>query len=178
VTSGNGWQTPDSILERVRTVAPIALDPCTVTSNPTHAKRNITAECDPDGLLSDWWTLADGGLVFCNPPYGRGHATEWATKIVAEAARGTEIIALTRGDTSTRAAWTMIGAATRICYPPRIRFKGATGSPNFSNAIYYLGPRPQTFRRAFEDLGPIVQPVTRTNTLIKNIKRAVKKENE
>lgn len=157
--SGNHWQTPGRILDRVRHVGEIALDPCTVDSNPCGAQEIITPESDPDGLLADWWTRADGGLIYVNPPYGRGHVTEWAAKIVTEAGRGCEILALVRSDTSTRWARRLIHASTLINYPPRIRFKGATGSPNFANAIHYFGPRPQTFRRAFQDLGPIVTPI-------------------
>lgn len=37
------WQTPDEILERVRRVAPIALDPCTAVDNPTGAARFCVA---------------------------------------------------------------------------------------------------------------------------------------
>jgi hypothetical protein len=85
----------------------------------------------------------------------------WAAKIISEAAKGAEIIALVRCDPSTRWARELIKASTLICYPPRIKFKGATGSPNFSNSVHYIGPRPQTFIRAFRDLGPIVSPIAR-----------------
>ena len=88
----------------------------------------------------------------------------WAAKIIAEAEAGREIIALTRGDMSTAWARRMAIAAQLVCFPPRIRFRGATGSPNFPNFIFYYGPRPQTFRRAFEDLGPIAAPVSPPTT--------------
>ena len=161
MTSGNDWETPDPILDPVRRVAPIALDPCTTRSNPCDARTFITAEDDPDGLFADWSVLSNGGLVFANIPFGRGVVAEFAQKIVHEAERGTEIIALTRGDMSTRWARQMTRAATLVCFPARIRFRGATGSPNFSNTFFYFGPRPQTFRRAFEDLGPIVAPISK-----------------
>jgi len=160
--TGNFWQTPELVLEHVRAVDEIALDPCTNSTNPTRAKRIITPEQDPHGLLADWWVIADGGLAYCNPPYGRGHAHAWAAKIVHEAELGCEIIALTRGDLSTRWARMMLDAARAVCFPPRIKFKGATGSPNFSNAIFYFGTRPITFDWAFSDLGPVVQPTPRS----------------
>jgi hypothetical protein len=162
--SGNDWQTPETILDRVRAVDEIKLDPCTVASNPARAKRIVTPEHDPDGLLAEWSVIADGGLVFANIPFGRGVVAEWAAKIVSEAAHGAEIIALTRGDMSTKWARQMATAARLVCFPPRIRFRGATGSPNFTNTIFYYGPRPQTFRRAFADLGPIVVPITKPTT--------------
>lgn len=149
--------SPEYVLDRVRAVGEIALDPCTNDSNPTRARRFITATDEPCGLFADWTT---DGLVYCNPPFGRGFMDPWAAKIIAEAKSGREIIALVRGDASTRWARELITASTLICYPPRIRFRGATGSPPFSNAIHYLGPRPTTFARAFADLGPIVAPVS------------------
>jgi len=161
--SGNDWQSPETILKRVRAVGDIALDPCTNSTNPTRAPQFITAESDPDGLLSEWKVRADGGLTYCNPPYGRGHADAWACKIVHEAELGCEVIALTRGDMSTRSARLLINAAHAVCFPPRIKFKGATGSPNFSNAIFYFGPRRETFKQAFHDLGPVIR-LTPNNT--------------
>jgi len=161
MTSGNHWQSPDPILNRVRRVDVVALDPCTVAANPTGADAIITAEDDPCGLFADWAAVANGGLVYCNPPFGRGVAAEFAAKIVVEAAYGCEVIALTRGDMSTAWSRRMALAATLICFPPRIRFRDATGSPPFANTLFYYGPRPQTFRRAFETLGPLVTPITR-----------------
>ena len=160
MSGGNDWQTPDPILDRVRRVGPIGLDPCTVAENPTGARAIITKDDVPDGLEANWFGRAKGELVFANIPYGRGVVAEWAAKIVEEASRGVEIIALTRGDMSTRWARQMAIAARLVCFPPRIRFKGANGSPNFSNTVFYYGPRPETFRRAFEDLGPIVAPIS------------------
>lgn len=154
--TGNLWETPELVLDRVRGVGEIALDPCTNSTNPTQAKRIITAESDPDGLLSEWKVRADGGLCYVNPPYGRGHAARWAVKIVLEAELGCEIIALMRGDMSTQWARLLIHAARAVCFPPRIKFRGATGSPNFSNAIYYFGRDAADFKRAFRDFGPVV----------------------
>jgi hypothetical protein len=159
--SGNDWQTPDWLVSLVVRVAAIALDPCTSPDNPVGAKRILTAESDPDGLTGDWWSIADGGLIFANIPFGRGIGAEFAAKIVHETQRGCEVVALVRGDTSTRWARELINASELVCYPPRIQFKGATGSPNFANSIHYMGPRPTTFTHAFATLGPIVTPITR-----------------
>ena len=161
MTSGNSWGTPEPILDPVRRVGPIGLDPASNSTNPTGARKYITAEDDPCGLFSDWRELADDELIYVNPPYGRGCMDPWAAKIISEAAKGAEIIALVRCDPSTRWARELIKASTLICYPPRIKFRGAAGSPNFSNAVHYLGHRPKTFTRAFTDLGPIVAPVSK-----------------
>jgi len=167
--SGNNWQTPDPILDRVKRVGPIGLDPASNSTNPTGARIFITAEDDPCGLFSDWRELAADALAYVNPPFGRGHMDPWAAKIISEAAKDAEVIALVRGDTSTRWARELINASSLICYPPRIKFKGATGSPNFSNAIHYFGPRPITFTNAFSTLGPIVAPVQPTQGNSNNV---------
>jgi hypothetical protein len=157
---GNEWQTPEWLLDLVRQHDDIAHDPCTNDTNPAGARTFVTATDEPCGLFSDW---PDDGLIYANPPWGRGCMDPWAAKIIAEAERGCEIIALTRGDMSTKWARQMAIAARLVCFPPRIRFRGATGSPNFSNTIFYFGPRPRTFTRAFVDLGPIVAPVSPSN---------------
>jgi hypothetical protein len=158
MTRGNSWETPEWFLELVRRVDDIAFDPCTNSTNPTGARQFVTAEDEPCGLFCDW---PDDGLIFINPPFGRGYMDPWVAKIIAEVARGREVVALVRGDSSTRWARELIKASRLICYPPRIKFKGATGSPDFSNAVHYIGPRPRTFIRAFRDLGPIVSPIAR-----------------
>lgn len=70
-TGGNdNWCTPEVVLERVRRIAPIGLDPCTTVDNPVGAWRYYTPF--EDGLASPW----DGfGLVFVNPPYSQMKAS-------------------------------------------------------------------------------------------------------
>jgi len=152
-------ETPEWVLEHVRAVDVIAHDPATNDGNPTGAATYTTATDEPCGLFSDW---PRDGLIFVNPPYSRGETDRWASKIVAEHEQGSEVIALVRCDPSTAWARQLINASTLVCYPPRVRFRGATGSPNFSNAIHYLGPRPETFKRAFATVGPIVKPIKST----------------
>lgn len=151
--TGNNWQTPEYILDYVRKVGSIELDPCTTADNPVGATRYFTAE--DNGLNRRWGK----GLVFVNPPYGRGHMWDWSIRMVsATGAENTEIIALMRGDTSTKWARLLLKECDAVCFPPRIKFKGAKGSPNFSNIIYYFGryrETPLRFVQAFESLGPI-----------------------
>jgi hypothetical protein len=74
------WQTPETVLERVRIMGPIRLDPATVTSNPTRADYINTP--GRDGLVVPW-TLGAGGLIYLNPPYGRTIA-KWCEKAIME----------------------------------------------------------------------------------------------
>lgn len=157
IAIGNNRETPEWFLECVRYVNIIRLDPCTTRANPTRADYIRTIDCEPDGLETDWRHPGKRGLVFVNPPYGRGLMDGWARKICHEAGRGNEIIALVRGDTSTEWAHILFKECTFCCFPKRIRFKGATGSPNFHNLVFYFGPNLDVFRVAFGRVGPIVR---------------------
>lgn len=95
-SSRDDWCTPACVLERVRTVGRIGLDPCTDRSNPTDAIVAFTGDLQRehglprngevlgfDGLDHDWSEWHSDCLVFVNPPYSRVKA--WSAKIVAEA---------------------------------------------------------------------------------------------
>jgi hypothetical protein len=158
--SGNDWQTPDTILLPVRSMGEF-VDPCSVATNPTGAAAILTRDHTPCGLTADWTEFAADRLVYANIPYGRKIVDQWAGKIVREAGLGCEIVALTRGDTSTQWFRLLNSRAKLVCFPKRLTFRGAKSSANFNNAIFYFGPRPTTFTHAFHDLGPIVTPITR-----------------
>src|SRR5689334_8272167 len=87
------WQTPDKILDLVRKLAPIGLDPCTSPDNPTRARlfyyRPSPMEAEklassPAGRLQAYleissltdglqlpWGVEKNELIYVNPPYGR-----------------------------------------------------------------------------------------------------------
>jgi phage N-6-adenine-methyltransferase len=146
------WQTPDWLLELVRSIDVIGLDPASCKGNPTKAAVFLTPE--RDGLTRTW---VYSGLVYVNPPYSRGSMIKWAEKTIEEAGKGAEIVFLARGDTSTAWSRLLIDKCQGMAFPPRIRFKGgADGSPPFSNIVYYFGERHMDFWSAFAGLGPVV----------------------
>jgi hypothetical protein len=151
------WQTPDHVLDRVRAIAPIALDPCTEPDNPTGAVRWITAEDEPDGLQAPWHEMAAGGLVFCNPPYTRGRGPlNWAEKIDRESSVDCEIITLVPSRTDSKAFRKLAERAATICFwRGRISFRGAPAGAPFPSAFVYHGWRPECFLTAFADAGLI-----------------------
>ncbi len=142
------WQTPENVLELVRQVGPIALDPCTSAENPTGAVLFFTEE---DDGLSQPWTKAAPGLVFVNPPYGRA-LPKWAGKCIQEAELGAEIILLVPSRTDTR-WWHKAANATTCCafWKGRMTFKGAPSTAPFPTCLFYFGKRWERFNEVFWD---------------------------
>lgn len=88
------WYTPAWVFTALATS--FTLDPCSPGEGLTHvpAERHLT-QAD-DGLTADW-----DGMVWCNPPYGRG-IEKWLEKCISHAARGGDAIALVPNRTDTR----------------------------------------------------------------------------
>jgi len=118
----HAWRTPLDFIELVQEVNVIALDPCTIASNPVGALRWFTPA--EDGLKRDWWDASHAllddsrGLVYVNPPYGR-ELPRWVGKCREEAARGCEILSLTPARTDTRWYREIIATATAVDYYAR-----------------------------------------------------------
>lgn len=176
----NDWQTPEHVLERVRLLAPggwIAFDPASAPDNPTRALR-YCAPLPPgararhlgtggewwgeDGLAHNWRSVAQNGLVYCNPPYGsgaNGHA--WLAKIAAEARRGVFVVALL-GVARTEQPYmadTVLSAANAVCFVRgRISFRNPDTGDLVSGGCYaswLLGcnvPSLRLWREALEPL--------------------------
>ncbi len=166
------WQTPPGFLDVVRRMGPIGLDPCTTPDNPVGAGSfyhalptdcKVCAEIPPagDGLALSWvspvghsWP-APKGLVFCNPPYGRGLGA-WSAKMRDEAKRGAEIIGLLPARTDTK-WWQDVTSADAVCFwRGRLKFVGAPHAAPFPSAVPYWGPRAVEFRRIFSEFGWVV----------------------
>jgi site-specific DNA-methyltransferase (adenine-specific) len=166
------WQTPAEVLDRVRRVAPIALDPATTRDNPTGAAV-ICVEHGPmpgdaevvlvDGLAEgrNWQFpgpgLPEEGLIYVNPPYGRD-IWRWTGKCRWEGIHGAEVIALLPARTDTR-CWedcTPPDAAQAVCFwRGRLTFVGAPNCAPFPSCLVYYGPRKFRFADAFADAGAI-----------------------
>lgn len=154
------WETPESVLEMVRVIGPIALDPCTTPENPARATWFYTVE--EDGLAHPWSAGAlrarwIGGmsvasvdwLVYVNPPYGR-ELPKWIDKCVAEASRGVEILALVPARVDTRWYARCVETASAIRFwRGRLTFRAAPHPAPFPSALIYWGRRPSALRAAF-----------------------------
>jgi len=161
--------TPEALLEIVRRMGPIALDPCSNDHSLTRAAIAWKGRGRRDDGLARSWTQAiaraGGGLAFVNPPYGRVIG-QWIAKMRAESARGAEIVALVPARTD--AGWYQRAHADAICeWRGRLAFfDGETGKPildgkgrptsaKFPSALLYYGSRPEVFAEAFEPHGNV-----------------------
>lgn len=152
-SSKTTWQTPDVVLDLVRELGPIALDPCTAPENPTGAR----AFCSEGGLEQSWPVLSAGGMVYVNPPFGRGVAS-WMARCYAASHFGCEVIALVpaRVDTAWWNCWVVPPTAQAVCFwRGRLTFRGAPGPAPFPSAIVYWGARAYRFADVFSTVGAI-----------------------
>jgi hypothetical protein len=146
--------TPFAVLQLVRQVAPIGLDPCTTMDNRTGARRFFTSK--EDGLAQSWLVCPRGELVYVNPPYSRGQLARWTAKIVDGWHEShTEIIALTPCDLGTKWATELFKHADAFAgWRGRISFVKPDGSYDTGakqpSILWYFGERATRFMRAFE----------------------------
>ena len=142
--------TPADVLDRVRRIAPIALDPCTEPHNPCGADRFYTER--DNGLIQPWMSL-----TYCNFPYSG--AKSWAAKMATEAALGVAIVALVAARPDTRWWRTLWDASDVMCFwRGRLTFGDAKSPAPFPSALFGLNVSQRRFRQAFGDAAEVVVP--------------------
>jgi hypothetical protein len=148
------WNTPDNVLELVRRVAAIGLDPCSNSTSRVKAAVEWQLERDGDSLQKEW---RSHGLVFVNPPYGRA-LKPWATKMHYEGSFGASIIGLVPARTDT--AWfEYLWSANALCFwYGRLKFSGAENSAPFPSCLPYWGPDRYDFAHVFHLYGRVIFP--------------------
>jgi len=140
------YNTPSIILDALKPLGPIGLDPCSNGSSIVNAITSMTVNDDGLGLVS-WTYLAKGKTIFVNPPFDA--LPEWVKRIVKEADEGGEIVLLApaRVDTQWFAACLEAGGTAGL-WKGRITFLGALNSAPFPVALIYFGARVDEFRAA------------------------------
>jgi phage N-6-adenine-methyltransferase len=145
------WKTPKKVLDLVRKMGPIILDPATSDDNPVGAAFFYTKEAN--GLAQDW--KQDPGLVFCNPPYGR-EIKDWAAKFACEGSmNGVELIALLPARTDTKWWHNYIKkSADAYCFwEGRLAFSDSKDVAPFPSVLVYWGDRVELFKEIFGPYG-------------------------
>jgi transcriptional regulator with XRE-family HTH domain len=135
------WETTVELLDALHTVfGRFDLDPCAPRKTRTRvrAKRHLTA--GDDGLSAPW-----RGVVFVNPPYGRGLA-RWVAKARREVELGhaEAVVALLPARPDT-AYWHDHVAGRAVVYflRGRLRFGAGGNSAPFPSALAVWGARPE-----------------------------------
>ncbi len=154
----DSWNTPEEVLERVRKLGPIELDPFSNATSTVGARVSWTKE--DNSLTRDWF-----GLGYANPPYSRGLYLPCCSKIAAEGNRGTEIVFCVPANFQTVAWQKHLWDCHALCFPDhRIAFlrNGVPEkSPPMLTVVGYFGKRPKAFGNAFADFGKVVYPQER-----------------
>lgn len=150
--SRKDWRTPDRVLDLVRKLGTIGLDPCTWPDNPCGAATFFT-----EGALERVWR--GFGNIYVNPPYGR-EISRWCERAISEMAccvpggEREELVMLVPANTDSR--WydrLALNSDARCEVRGRLRFKGAPASAMFGSAVFYFGTRPVEFCGIFSELG-------------------------
>lgn len=151
----DSWNTPPEVLDLVRKLGPIGLDPCSNPASLVGASQEWSLEGGQDGLALSWLGY---GLVFVNPPYGR-EIREWVLRCEMSAHDGAEIVALLPARTDARWWQQHVRTADALVFwAGRLRFLGAPSSAPFPSAVAYWGPRWLTFLSVFGERGHGVRP--------------------
>lgn len=121
------WATPQDVFDALdREFGPFTLDPCATPEN-AKCERYFTAK--ENGLNQPW-----GGVVFCNPPYGR-EIGEWVKKAHAASCRGATVVCLLPARTDT-AWWHDYAAKGEVRFiRGRLRFGGHAKDAPFPSAV-------------------------------------------
>lgn len=153
----DGWLTPEWVLDLVRKMGPIGLDPCTEESNPTKAVRGFTSH----GLERDWFEWGVDGNIFVNPPYGRALGA-WGRKIAeGRPTYGPEVFALVPARPDTGWFGTLWDSAAAVAFfRKRIKFSHPSRpdkqAPMFPNAMFYFGSGSDAFKQVFSGVARVV----------------------
>lgn len=145
-------QTPPWILDLVRSMGPIALDPC---SNEWSTVGALT-EWSKDGLVQSWTDVAHGvGSIWLNPPYSK--PLMWCQAAHASALFGCIVFALVKNDPTTR-WWKLlqVHSTARCDFGRRISFVGGKHKAGqMASSLWYAGPDPHLFAHTFAPFGEV-----------------------
>ncbi|MEM9067158.1 MAG: hypothetical protein AAGE52_01590 [Myxococcota bacterium] len=192
-SSHHDWCTPSYFIDLVREVGPVRYDPATSEGNPVdathfstprgshHERGEYVGVC---GLSVDWKWMSSGGLLFCNPRYGRHltgdvnpHAEVRFKKRVVGTGRGWalkmahfygEAIYLVPARTETKwwhsllatsdasLLWSSPTLGSRVHFelPDGTKPKGGAAFPS---SVFYRGPNVERFREVFGPHGELIQ---------------------
>jgi phage N-6-adenine-methyltransferase len=129
------WATPQAVFDALDHEFSFELD---AAASPTNAKCRRFYTIDDDGLAQDWH-----GVVWLNPPYGRGICA-WLKKAADSAEAGATVVCLIPARTDT--AWwhdhVLARAAEVRLVRGRLSFGDGSSPAPFPSAIVVYRPAP------------------------------------
>ena len=157
-----GWSrnTPQRVINRIRSFAPIGLDPCSNQYSTVEAQVSWEGPPhDKDGLNESWAdAVASGTIVFWQPPWN--HLFPWVRKAAMEwDEHEVESIGWTMHDHSTK--WCQFLLSTCEAYGLwKTRENHPSGGIKSSgskwcNTIWYYGHRAMEFQAHFHDVAHV-----------------------
>lgn len=145
----DSWNTPQIVLDTIKPLGVIGLDPCSNAGSIVRARENWILP-KHDGLALAWTRYhyaARRGFVYVNPPYGL-QIIRWIRKCIEMARRGVEIVTLVPARVDTEWFEELQTAADVGLWRGRLTFLRAPYPALFPSALGYFGPRRELFRRA------------------------------
>lgn len=125
------WATPQDFFDALNAVFKFELDVCALPDNAKCA-RYFTPEVD--GLSQDWT-----GVVWMNPPYGRGRDA-WVRKAFESAAAGATVACLLPARTDTK-WWHAYCAKGEVHFVKgRLKFGNSDNAAPFPSAVVVFRP--------------------------------------
>lgn len=160
-TGYEDWYTPDHILQSVKNIFTIDLDPASsiIANQTVGAKKFYTKE--DDGLSKPW-----SGNVFINPPYTRGVMPGFAEKLLNEYNNGNiqQGIILVNAVIDTKAGQLLLNNCDAVCFiAGRLQFKRNGENTRSSNTlgqmVCYFGDNSRLFINEFDQHGCVMTRV-------------------
>ena len=121
------WETPHDFFDKLDDEFHFTLDVC---ATPENAKCEKFYTEQDDGLSKPWT-----GVVWCNPPYGKG-ISRWILAANAARAAGNTVVMLLPARTDTR--WfhdLVLGKAEIRFVRGRLKFGGSNNSAPFPSMV-------------------------------------------
>ena len=153
------WNTPGWLLDLVREVSPIKLDPCSNQWSTVDAGYEILeVENGLNEKRYHWGQLAQGGLIYLNPPYN--DPSPWVERALFVAQQGAEIMLCLPTSHSTDWWRSLARGCEGLCLMKRrvnfLREGKENGSSRHETTIFYLGKQAKKFHRIFLPQGLVM----------------------
>lgn len=144
------WSTPLDLFIRLNDLFGFTLDAASSDGNALCVQHYTVAD---DALSQPW-----DGVVWCNPPYGRGIGA-WVSRARSESERGTTVVLLVPARTDARWFGDMWHASALVFVRGRLKFGGGKTSAPFPSVIAVFGRRLTTVERdQLDEIGRVIVP--------------------